>query len=75
MAQNFWIAIWAWSTCLVVTIVVSLLSRPKPDAELRELVYGLTAVPNEAGVPWYKRPGPLAIVVAVICILLNVIFW
>ena len=75
MAQNFWIAIFAWTTCFVVTIVVSLVTRPKPDAELRDLVYGLTEMPNEAGVVWYKRPGPLAIVVAVICIALNFLFW
>ena len=75
MAQNFWIAIWAWSTCFVITIVVSLMTRPKAESELRNLVYGLTDVPHEAGVPWYKRPGPLAIVIGVICILLNLIFW
>jgi hypothetical protein len=38
-------------------------------------VYGLTKIPHEGGVPWYKRPGPLAVVVAVICIALNFLFW
>ena len=28
MAQNFWTAIWAWTTCFAVTIIVSLLTRP-----------------------------------------------
>jgi SSS family solute:Na+ symporter len=75
MAQNFWIAIFAWSTCFVVTILISVMTRPKPHAELENLVYGLTNIPHEEGVSWYKRPGPLAIVVAVILLGLNLIFW
>jgi SSS family solute:Na+ symporter len=75
MAQNFWIAIFAWSTCFVVTILISLATRPKADSELESLVYGLTKIPHEEGVSWYNRPGPLAIVVAVICIALNFLFW
>jgi SSS family solute:Na+ symporter len=75
MAQNFWIAIFAWSTCFVVTVVVSLVTKPKPPAELRNLVYGLTELPSDEGVVWYRRPGPLAIVVGVICIALNFLFW
>ena len=75
MAQNFWIAIFAWSTCFVVTILISLATRPKPDSELESLVYGLTKIPHEEGVAWYLRPGPLAVVVAIICIGLNFLFW
>jgi solute:Na+ symporter, SSS family len=75
MAQNFWIAICAWTTCFLITIAVSLMTRPKPESELHNLVYGITDIPHEPGVPWYKRPGPLAIVVGIICILLNLIFW
>jgi solute:Na+ symporter, SSS family len=75
MAQNFWIAIFAWSTCLVVTILVSLLSRPKAEAELRNLVYGLTDIPHDADLPWYKRPLPLASVVIVALVILNFLFW
>src|SRR5213078_2343744 len=44
MAQNFWIAIFAWTTCFVVTILVSLATRPRPAAELEGLVYGLTKI-------------------------------
>ena len=75
MAQNFWIAIWAWSACFVITIAISLVTKPKPEADLHHLVYGLTELPHDAGLPWYKRPGPLAVVVGIICILLNLIFW
>jgi hypothetical protein len=38
-------------------------------------VYGLTKIPHEAGVPWYKRPGPLAVVVGLLTVILNIIFW
>jgi SSS family solute:Na+ symporter len=75
MAQNFWIAIYAWTACFVVTIVVSLMTRPKPASELLNLVYGLTDLPREEGVSWYRRPAPLAVVVGIICILLNLLFW
>jgi SSS family solute:Na+ symporter len=75
MAQNFWMAIFAWSACFVVTIIVSLATRPKPESELKGLVYGFTEMPNDEHEPWYKRPGPLALVVGVALIILNVVFW
>jgi SSS family solute:Na+ symporter len=75
MAQNFWIAIFAWSTCMLVTIGVSFLSQPKPETELHNLVYGLTDIPHDAHLPWYKRPFPLAAVVIVALVVLNFLFW
>lgn len=75
MAQNFWIAIWAWTTCFIVTIAVSLVTRPRPERELISLVYGLTELPEERGVPWFKRPAPLALVVCVLLVAVNLIFW
>jgi SSS family solute:Na+ symporter len=75
MAQNFWIAIFAWSACFTVTIAVSLLTAPTPERELRGLVYGLTDLPRDPEEPWYRRPGPLALVVCVVLVILNVIFW
>jgi solute:Na+ symporter, SSS family len=75
MAQNFWTAIFAWSTCFIVTIVVSLATAPRPEAELKGLVYSLTPRPREEGVPLYRQPGPLAIVVLLATIVLNIIFW
>jgi len=74
MAQSFWIAIFAWSSCFVITILVSVVTRPKADAELIGLVYGLTKVPDE-DVPWYKRPAPLASIVIVALVILNILFW
>jgi SSS family solute:Na+ symporter len=75
MAQNFWTAIFAWTTCFVVTLLVSLVTKPRPDAELRGLVYSLTPRPRDEGVPLYRQPGPLAITVLAATLVLNVIFW
>ena len=47
MAQNFWTAIWAWTTCFVVTIIVSLVTRPREEEELVGLVYSLTPRPRK----------------------------
>lgn len=47
MAQNFWAAIYAWTTCFLVTILVSLGTRPRPESELVGLVYSLTPRPSE----------------------------
>jgi SSS family solute:Na+ symporter len=73
MAQNFWIAIFAWSTCFVVTIVVSLMTSPRPDDELKGLVYGLTEMPHDRDKAWYLRPAAVAIVVGIVLLILN--FW
>jgi SSS family solute:Na+ symporter len=74
MAQNFWIAIFAWTACFLATVAVSLVTAPKPASELRSLVYGLTEIPHEHGVPWFRRPAPLALAAGGACILLNFVF-
>ena len=77
MAQNFWIAIFAWSTCMAVTILVSLATKPKPVSELTNLVYGYTDIPHEhmSGANWYLRPAVLAIIVLVCLVGLNLLFY
>ena len=75
MAQNFWTAIIAWTTCMVVTIVVSLATaRVKTDQELNGLVYSLTPRLPEAQEPWYKRPVVLGVLVLTATLALNLIF-
>ena len=74
MAQNFWIAIIAWTTCVMVTILVSLLTKPRAEGDLKGLVYGLTEFPREE-VAWYERPVVLAIIVGAVLVILNVLFW
>lgn len=75
MAQNFWTAIFAWTTCFVVTILVSLATRPRDERELVGLVYSLTTRPKEENLPWYQRPAALGVIVLLMTLVLNVIFW
>jgi SSS family solute:Na+ symporter len=75
MAQNFWTAIWAWTACFVVTIGVSLLTKPRPDEEMVGLVYSLTRRPNDEGLAWYQRPATLGLIVLALTLVLNLIFW
>ena len=75
LAQTFWTAIAAFTTCLVVTIAVSLLTRPRPDEEMKGLVYSLTPIPKDADEPWHRRPAALGAVVLVAALALNFLFW
>ncbi|MGD0164288.1 MAG: sodium:solute symporter family protein [Candidatus Sulfotelmatobacter sp.] len=75
MAQNFWTAIWAWSVCMVITILVSLVTKPRKEEDLVGLVYSLTKRTSEGNLPWYQRPEALAIAVLVLALILNIIFW
>jgi SSS family solute:Na+ symporter len=75
MAQNFWTAIWAWSVCFVVTIVISLVTTPRQEKELVGLVYSLTEKPAEEPLPWYSRPVVLGFIVIAAALLLNLLFW
>ena len=74
LAQTFWTAIVAWTTCFVVTIVVSMATRPRVEKELEGLVYSLTPKPHDGDVPWIKRPATLAGIVVVLIVGLNLIF-
>jgi solute:Na+ symporter, SSS family len=76
MGQNFWIAIVAWTSCFLLTILISLATkRTKTDAELKGLVYSLTPKPATEHEPWYKQPVTVGILVLLATILLNIIFW
>ena len=74
MAQNFWTAIFAWTTCFVVTIVMSLMTKPREEKELVGLVYSLTPRPKVVEKHWYMRPGILAVIVLAVTAVLNIIF-
>ena len=74
MAQNFWTAIFAWTTCFLVTILVSLATRPYEDQKLVGLVYALTKHEVEKERAWYQRPEVLALIVLCATLLLNIVF-
>ena len=76
MAENMYRALWTWIICALVTVVVSLMTKPKAEKELVGLVYGCTELPSEGHLPLYQRPIFWAGgIVAVVFVALNVIFW
>ena len=74
MAQNFWVAIIAFVACMVTTVIVSLMTTPKPVSELEGLVYGVKPIYIEPSV-WWKRPPVLAVLAGVLCLALNFLFF
>ena len=60
---------------MAVTVVVSYMTKPKPDSELVGLVYGCTEIPREDSVPLIQRPLLWASVITVVFVALNVYFW
>ncbi|NOS68574.1 MAG: sodium:solute symporter family protein [Verrucomicrobia bacterium] len=76
MAQNFYMAIVAWSACFALTILISLATkRTKTDAELTGLVYSLTPKPKSEDEPWYQRPVTLGVIILAATLVLNILFW
>jgi SSS family solute:Na+ symporter len=64
---------------IIVSVVVSLVTKPKPEGSLKGLVYSETPKEDlidaeDAGRPWWQRPVPLAGLALVMVIILNVIF-
>ena len=74
-AQNMFRALWCCLICIAVTVVVSYFTKPKPDSELKDVVYGLTPIPKTEHTSIFQRPVFWAAVVAVIFVILQIIFW
>lgn len=76
MAQNFWLASFAFLVCFGVTLVISLATeRTKSDKALTGLVYSLTPKTFASDQAWYAQPGFIGAVLLVFCVVLNVLFW
>ena len=76
---NFYGAIAAFVADLVVTVIVSLATKPKPVSELAGLVWGVhdPNAPDPASVPkpvWWKSPKLLGGVALGIVLVLSIIF-
>ncbi|MEO8854480.1 MAG: hypothetical protein ABI359_11925, partial [Ginsengibacter sp.] len=67
--------LWSWIICVIVTVFVSLATKPKPESELVGLVRGCTELPSDKHLPLTKRPIFWAGVVLVAFIILQIIFW
>ena len=74
-SQAFNIAGISFIICLIVTILVSLFTKRKPDEKLVGLVYSLTPKEKDEAKVWYKNPLSLGLVVLLITIVLNIIFF
>ncbi|MGZ4494481.1 MAG: sodium:solute symporter family protein [Nocardioides sp.] len=64
---------------IVVSVLVTLVTRPREESELRGLVYSLTPKtdfhrPHER-LSWYEQPTKLAGLGVVLVVVLNVVFW
>jgi SSS family solute:Na+ symporter len=75
MAENMYRGLWSWIICVVVTVIISLMTTPKPASELNGLVYGCTEIPSEGHLSLYQRPIFWATIVAIIFVILNIVFW
>jgi SSS family solute:Na+ symporter len=75
MSANFWRAWWAWVICFVVTILISLVTKKKPEEDLVGLVKGLTKDTLGDSVPFLKRPEFFAILSLIVLVILNILFW
>jgi SSS family solute:Na+ symporter len=75
MAENMYRGLWSWLVCVLVTVVVSMMTTPKPVSELNGLVMGVTDIPSEQQVSLLHRPAFWAVAVAVVFVIFNVVFW
>jgi len=76
MAQNFWLASFAFTVCFLLTVVISLATaRTKSDADLKGLVYSLTPKIVDNNIPIYQKPAVVGVVLLIVCVILNLIFW
>src|SRR6184192_3390554 len=75
LAQDMYQSLWACVTCVVVTVLVTLVTKPKPDAELVGLVYSLTPIAHEEHASWLHKPVVWGIAALVVLVVLQIIFW
>ena len=75
LAEDMYRALWSCLVCVSVTVLVSLVTKPKPTAELEGLVYGVVPLPVEHDDHWYQKPIVWAGVIAGLFVILNIIFW
>jgi SSS family solute:Na+ symporter len=73
--QNVWTALWTFLATLLVTAGVSLVTRPRPVSELKNLCFGETEIPSTAHLPLLKKPVLWGFVLLAVCVVLNIIFW
>jgi len=56
MAESLHRMVWSWLLCVLVTVGVSLITKPAPYASLNGLVYGCTEIPSQGSYPLVQQP-------------------
>src|SRR5690348_10771910 len=75
LAQDMYQALWSCVTCVVITVLITLVTKPKPDEALRGLVYSLTEKAHEEHVSMLHRPFFWGMVALAALVILQIIFW
>jgi SSS family solute:Na+ symporter len=75
LAQDMYQALWSCVTCVVVTTLVTLVTKPRPDSELVGLVYSLTPVAHEEHASLFHKPVFWGVAALVALVILQIIFW
>jgi len=75
LAQDMYQALWSCVTCIVVTFLVTLVTKPKPDQELVGLVYSLTPLAKEEHTSLFHRPAFWGAIALILLAVLQIIFW
>jgi SSS family solute:Na+ symporter len=75
IAVYIYCSLWTFLISVVVAVAVSLFTKPKADVDLKDLVMGLTKMPDEGPCAWYEKPKLWAVVVVIVLATLNIIFW
>jgi SSS family solute:Na+ symporter len=75
LAQDMYQSLWACVTCVVVTVLVTLFTKPKPDQELVGLVYSLTPIAHEEHATIFHKPVFWGVVAMGLFVVLQIIFW
>ncbi|MDN5605463.1 sodium:solute symporter family protein [Rothia sp. HC945] len=78
-AETMYGAIWSFVAVIVVSVVVTLFTKPKPVEELKGLVYGIGTLDMKSDVvagdaAWYRSPALLGTGALVLCVLLYLPF-
>jgi len=66
--------LWSCTTCVVITILVTLVTKPRPDEELRGLVYSLTDVAKEEHASLFHKPVFWGTAALAALVILQIIF-
>ena len=75
IAVYIYCSFWTFLLSVAIAVGVSLFTPPKPKEELKDLVMGLTKIPDQGPCPWYQRPALWAVVVLIVLATLNLVFW